>query len=58
MRGARAETDVSAARYDALSKELDTFRAVFNKRVAYYAALQEISDSVSSALHFLLCCAS
>jgi hypothetical protein len=49
VRGARAETDASAARYDALSKELDTFRAVFNKRVAYYAALQEISDSVSSA---------
>lgn len=30
-----------------LNKELDLFRKTFNKRVKYFAALQEISDSVS-----------
>ncbi|WVQ84030.1 hypothetical protein IAT38_006175 [Cryptococcus sp. DSM 104549] len=31
-----------------LNKELDLFRATFNRRVQYFAALQEISDSVSA----------
>lgn len=30
-----------------LAKELEIFRAVFNIRVKYFSALQEISDSVS-----------
>jgi E3 ubiquitin-protein ligase SHPRH len=30
-----------------LNKELDLFRATYNKRVTYYACLQEISDSVA-----------
>ncbi|WVF70051.1 hypothetical protein IAT40_004838 [Kwoniella sp. CBS 6097] len=32
---------------ESLNKELDMFRATFNRRVIYFAALQEISDSVS-----------
>lgn len=32
---------------DKLEKELELFREVFNRRVRYFAALQEISDSVS-----------
>lgn len=31
-----------------LDKELDTFRKIFNRRVVYFASLQEISDSVSA----------
>ena len=31
---------------DNLNKELDMFRKIFNRRVIYFAALQEISDSV------------
>lgn len=31
---------------DDLNKELDMFRKIFNRRVVYFAALQEISDSV------------
>nr|ODN87625.1 hypothetical protein L203_03405 [Cryptococcus depauperatus CBS 7841] len=31
-----------------LDKELDVFRTIFNRRVTYFAALQEISDSVSA----------
>lgn len=31
-----------------LNKELGVFRATFNRRVVYFAALQEISDSVSA----------
>ncbi|EIW68737.1 hypothetical protein TREMEDRAFT_71902 [Tremella mesenterica DSM 1558] len=31
-----------------LNKEIDLFRQTFNKRVIYFAALQEISDSVSA----------
>lgn len=31
-----------------LSKELETIRATFNRRAAYFAALQDISDSVAS----------
>ncbi|WWD22075.1 hypothetical protein CI109_106564 [Kwoniella shandongensis] len=31
-----------------LNKELDLLRATFNRRVVYFAALQEISDSVSA----------
>lgn len=30
----------------ALNKELEVFRATFNRRVVYFAALQEVSDSV------------
>ena len=33
---------------DKLEKELELFREVFNRRVKYFAALQEISDSVGS----------
>jgi hypothetical protein len=33
-----------------LNKELDLFRKTFNKRVKYFAALQEISDSVSACV--------
>lgn len=33
-----------------LNKELDLFRATYNKRVVYFAALQEISDSVAAPL--------
>ncbi|WRT65006.1 uncharacterized protein IL334_001947 [Kwoniella shivajii] len=33
---------------DKLNKELDMFRVTFNKRVKYFAALQEISDSVAT----------
>lgn len=36
----------SAERFDELNKELDLLRGVFNHRVRYFAALQEISDSV------------
>ncbi|OXB37227.1 E3 ubiquitin-protein ligase SHPRH [Cryptococcus neoformans] len=31
-----------------LNKELDMFRATFNRRVVYFASLQEISDSVTA----------
>lgn len=41
--------DVSAAEHiKSLEKELESFRATFNRRVVYFAALQEISDSVSA----------
>ena len=33
---------------DNLNKELDVFRATFNRRVIYFAALQDLSDSVSA----------
>ncbi|WVR04446.1 hypothetical protein IAU60_001449 [Kwoniella sp. DSM 27419] len=33
---------------DKLNKELDVFRVTFNQRVKYFAALQEISDSVAA----------
>ncbi|WWC59243.1 uncharacterized protein I303_101793 [Kwoniella dejecticola CBS 10117] len=33
---------------DGLNKELDLFQNTFNKRVKYFAALQEISDSVAA----------
>ncbi|ORY26908.1 SNF2 family N-terminal domain-domain-containing protein [Naematelia encephala] len=33
---------------DSLNKELDLFRKTFNRRVTYFAALQEISDSVAA----------
>jgi hypothetical protein len=36
----------SVERHEKLSKELEVFRAIFNKRVKYFSALQEISDSV------------
>lgn len=38
-----------------LDKELDTFRKIFNRRVVYFASLQEISDSVSAPLYELQC---
>lgn len=34
--------------FEKLNKELDLFRQTFNRRVIYFAALQEISDSVSA----------
>ncbi|WVQ97832.1 hypothetical protein IAU59_004947 [Kwoniella sp. CBS 9459] len=34
-----------------LNKELDMFRATFNRRVLYFAALQEISDLVSEDVY-------
>lgn len=38
--------DCVAERVDGLNKELDMFRKMFNRRVVYFAALQEISDTV------------
>lgn len=38
--------DFVADHVDNLNKELDVFRKIFNRRVVYFAALQEISDSV------------
>lgn len=35
---------------DKLYKELDVLRATFNKRVMYFASLQEISDSVAAPM--------
>lgn len=37
----------SATRFEDLNKELEIFRGVYNHRVRFFAALQEISDSVS-----------
>ncbi|OCF41195.1 hypothetical protein I317_05025 [Kwoniella heveanensis CBS 569] len=39
---------------ESLNKELDMFRATFNRRVVYFAALQEISDSVSADVYHRL----
>ncbi|WWC87137.1 uncharacterized protein L201_002023 [Kwoniella dendrophila CBS 6074] len=39
---------VQAEYVDKLDKELDLFQATFNRRVKYFAALQEISDSVTA----------
>ena len=38
--------DHVAEHIDNLNKELDVFKKIFNRRVVYFAALQEISDSV------------
>jgi E3 ubiquitin-protein ligase SHPRH len=40
------DIDDPAEHVEKLNKELETFRTTFNKRVKYFAALQEISDSV------------
>ncbi|CAK9783442.1 hypothetical protein CC85DRAFT_282178 [Cutaneotrichosporon oleaginosum] len=40
----KAQTEV----VNKLNKELETIRATFNRRASYFAALQEISDSVAS----------
>ncbi|KAK8846763.1 hypothetical protein IAR55_005851 [Kwoniella newhampshirensis] len=40
--------DLNAEYVEKLNKELDLFRATFNRRVRYFAALQEISDSVTA----------
>jgi hypothetical protein len=40
------KADWTADYVDSLNKELDMFRDLFNRRVKYFAALQEISDSV------------
>jgi E3 ubiquitin-protein ligase SHPRH len=42
--------DSSAEYIDKLNKELEVFRATFNRRVSYFAAYQIVSDSVC---HFL-----
>jgi E3 ubiquitin-protein ligase SHPRH len=34
---------------DKLNKELDVFRVTFNRRVTYFAAYQNVSDSVSTS---------
>jgi hypothetical protein len=40
-----------------LNKELDVFRVTFNRRVTYFAAYQNVSDSVCHppVLHSNLC---
>lgn len=45
---------VLAELVEKLNKELDMFRATFNRRVVYFASLQEISDSVISFRHVFL----
>jgi E3 ubiquitin-protein ligase SHPRH len=39
--------DKIGEKVDDLNKELDLFRATFNRRVQYFAAYQIVSDSVS-----------
>jgi E3 ubiquitin-protein ligase SHPRH len=44
-------TDASAAGYtksESQEKELESFRATFNRRVGYFAPLEEMSHSVSA----------
>ncbi|WWC67711.1 uncharacterized protein I206_101623 [Kwoniella pini CBS 10737] len=44
----KAYIDEQTKYVEKLNKELDLFQNTFNKRVKYFAALQEISDSVSA----------
>ncbi|TXT06109.1 hypothetical protein VHUM_03582 [Vanrija humicola] len=44
----RAFVNKQSELVEKLNKELDLFRVAFNKRVVYFAALQEVSDSVAA----------
>ena len=44
--GAKINLTLPGELQEKLTKELEVFRATFNKRVVYFAALQEISDLV------------
>ncbi|KAL1409743.1 hypothetical protein Q8F55_003740 [Vanrija albida] len=48
--GIRTYINKQSELVEKLNKELDLFRVAFNKRVVYFAALQEISDSVATPM--------